>query len=77
MHLSDLHRYRWKVGVLSTRGVLASTAMVGFGLMWLTQLAGIDPPLIWYLPFDSEEPFRSKHKRSPVADDLNKGVDAL
>jgi len=34
--LSDLRRHRWQVGVLSTLGVLVSTAIVGFGLMWLT-----------------------------------------
>lgn len=49
--LSDLRRYRWQVGVLSTLGVLASTAIIGFGLMWLTQLAGVDLPLIWCLLF--------------------------
>ena len=49
--LSDLKRHRWQVGVLSTLGVLASTAIVGFGLMWLTQLAGIELPLIWCLLF--------------------------
>ncbi len=49
--LSDLKRHRWQVGVLSTLGVLVSTAIVGFGLMWLTQLAGIELPLIWCLLF--------------------------
>ena len=49
--LSDLRRHRWQVGVLSTLGVLVSTAIVGFGLMWLTQLAGIELPLIWCLLF--------------------------
>lgn len=49
--LSDLKRHRWQVGVLSTVGVLVSTLIVGFGLMMLTQLAGLDVPLIWCLLF--------------------------
>ena len=49
--LGDLSRHRWQVLVLSTLGVLASTAIVGFGLLGITRLAGIELPLVWCLLF--------------------------
>lgn len=49
--ISDLRRHWLPVGVLSTVGVLVSTALVGFGLSIITRLAGMEVPLIWCLVF--------------------------
>jgi CPA1 family monovalent cation:H+ antiporter len=49
--MGDLRRHGWQVGVLSTLGVLASTAIVGFGLFWVTGMAGVELPLVWCLVF--------------------------
>jgi Na+:H+ antiporter len=49
--LDDLRRHKWQVTVLSTLGVLASTFIVGFGLLAITRLVGIELPLIWCLLF--------------------------
>ena len=49
--LSDLKRHWLPVGILSTVGVLVSTLIVGYALQLVTQLAGLDLPLIWCLVF--------------------------
>ena len=53
LHVSweDLRRARWPVLLLSTVGVLISTAIVGFGFYALAQFVGITIPLIWCLVF--------------------------
>ena len=48
---SELRRSRLAVLVLSTVGVLLSTALVGAGLFLLAPLAGIDLPFAWCLVF--------------------------
>jgi CPA1 family monovalent cation:H+ antiporter len=49
--MSDLRRHWLPVGILSTVGILASTAIVGFGINLITALAGLEVPLIWCLLF--------------------------
>jgi len=53
LHVSwtDLRRARWPVLLLSTIGVLLSTALVGAGLWLLGRLIGVEIPLIWCLVF--------------------------
>ena len=47
----ELRRGRWPILVLSTVGVLLSTALVGGGFYLLTQWLGVPLPLIWCLVF--------------------------
>ena len=49
--LGDLSRHKWQVTLLSTIGVLVSTAIVGLGLWAITLAAGIAVPLVWCLVF--------------------------
>ena len=42
---------KWAIGFLATVGVLISTAVVGFGLWWVSRLLGAEIPLIWALVF--------------------------
>ncbi|WP_156681221.1 cation:proton antiporter [Sphingomonas profundi] len=48
---SEMHRGRWAILILSTVGVLASTAIVGFGFQFIAGLMGLSIPLIWCLVF--------------------------
>jgi CPA1 family monovalent cation:H+ antiporter len=48
---SQMRRGRWPILVLSTIGVLISTALVGGGFFGLARLIGLDIPLIWCLVF--------------------------
>jgi CPA1 family monovalent cation:H+ antiporter len=47
----EMHRGRWPVLVLSTAGVLVSTAIVGGLLFVANKVVGISLPLIWCLAF--------------------------
>jgi monovalent cation:H+ antiporter, CPA1 family len=49
--LAQLRAERLIIGVLSTIGVLLSTALVGGGSMLITGLLGIPVPLVWCLVF--------------------------
>jgi CPA1 family monovalent cation:H+ antiporter len=49
--LSLLRRRAWSVGMMATTGVLISTAVVGLGLWWLSDLLGLDIPFTWALVF--------------------------
>jgi CPA1 family monovalent cation:H+ antiporter len=53
LHVSwtDMRRARWPVFILSTIGVLISTAIVGAGLFYGAQLSGLPIPLSWCLVF--------------------------
>ncbi len=42
---------RWAIGLMATIGVCISTAIVGTGFYFATQLAGLDIPFIWALVF--------------------------
>ena len=48
---SEMRKGRWPILVLSTVGVLISTAIVGFGFQFLLLLFGIQLPLLWCLVF--------------------------
>ncbi|MEO6092806.1 MAG: sodium:proton antiporter [Novosphingobium sp.] len=48
---SEMRRGCWAILVLSTIGVLISTAVVGFGFHMLSGLVGLAMPLIWCLVF--------------------------
>jgi len=48
---SQMRRGRWPILVLSTIGVLISTALVGGGFFGLARLIGLDIALIWCLVF--------------------------
>ena len=48
---SEMHRGRWAILILSTAGVLASTAIVGFGFQIIAGLMGLSIPLVWCLVF--------------------------
>lgn len=48
---TEMRKGRWPILVLSTVGVLLSTAIVGFGFQSLLGLFGIDLPLLWCLIF--------------------------
>lgn len=48
---AEMRKGRWPILVLSTVGVLLSTAIVGFGFQFLLGLFGIDLPLLWCLVF--------------------------
>ncbi|HOY76985.1 MAG TPA: sodium:proton antiporter [Hyphomonadaceae bacterium] len=49
--LADLKRHWMPVGILSTVGVLVSTVIIGYAFQIITQLAGLELPLIWCLVF--------------------------
>ncbi len=49
--MADLRRHWAPVAILSTVGILASTAIIGFGVSLITGLAGLEVPLIWCLLF--------------------------
>lgn len=48
---SEMRRGRWPILILSTIGVLISTAIVGFGFLAITYLLGLQVPVIWCLVF--------------------------
>lgn len=48
---SEMQRGRWPILVLSTVGVLVSTALVGGGFALLSRAMGLDIPMIWCLVF--------------------------
>ncbi len=48
---TEMRRGRWPILVLSTVGVLLSTAIVGYGFQWLLGLFGIALPILWCLVF--------------------------
>lgn len=47
----EMRRGRWPILVLSTVGVIISTALVGVGFHTLSMLVGLPVPLIWCLVF--------------------------
>jgi CPA1 family monovalent cation:H+ antiporter len=49
--LGELRRGRWQILILSTIGVIASTALVGVGFMYAARLLGRELPLSWCLVF--------------------------
>ena len=49
--MAFLRSRRWAIGLMATIGVCISTAIIGFGFHFATQLLGIDIPLIWALVF--------------------------
>lgn len=48
---ADMRRGRWPILVLSTIGVLLSTAIVGFGFQLVAGWFGVELPLLWCLVF--------------------------
>lgn len=48
---SDMRRGRWPILILSTVGVLLSTTIVGFGFFLLSQMLGLQVPLLWCFVF--------------------------
>ena len=48
---AEMARRRWTILVLSTIGVLFSTALVGGGFLLLSRLVGFDLPTIWCFVF--------------------------
>ncbi len=48
---SEMHRGRWPILVLSTVGVLISTALIGGGFYLLSGWLGLAVPLIWCMVF--------------------------
>lgn len=48
---SDMKKGRWPILILSTVGVLLSTALVGGGFHLLGRLIGLDVPIVWCLVF--------------------------
>lgn len=53
LHVSwqQLQKGRWAILVLSTVGVMLSTAIVGAGFLWLTRAMGYSIPAIWCFVF--------------------------
>lgn len=53
LHVSwqQLHKGRWAILVLSTVGVVLSTAIIGGGFLWLTHATGHPLPAIWCFVF--------------------------
>lgn len=49
--LSYLLKSRWTVLSMASFGVILSTVLIGFGFRWLSQLFGLDVPLLWCLVF--------------------------
>lgn len=50
---TEMRRGRWPILVLSTIGVLISTAIIGGGFYWMGRGVGIEIPFIWCLVFGS------------------------
>jgi CPA1 family monovalent cation:H+ antiporter len=48
---SDMKKGRWPILILSTVGVLLSTALIGGGFFLLAQLVGLNVPIVWCLVF--------------------------
>ena len=48
---TDMRRGRWPILVLSTIGVLLSTALVGTGFFLLCRSLGLDLPILWCMVF--------------------------
>ncbi|MEO5866567.1 MAG: sodium:proton antiporter, partial [Sphingomonas sp.] len=48
---SDMKRGRWPIVVLSTIGVLLSTALIGSGFYLLAAITGLSVPIVWCLVF--------------------------
>lgn len=48
---SEMRRGRWPILILSTVGVLISTALVGSGFFLLSQVLGLATPLLWCFVF--------------------------
>ncbi|MEO6432402.1 MAG: sodium:proton antiporter [Sphingomicrobium sp.] len=48
-----MRRGRWLILVLSTVGVLISTAIIGGGFFWLSRGLGVDIPIMWCFVFGS------------------------
>jgi CPA1 family monovalent cation:H+ antiporter len=48
---SDMRKGRWPILLLSTVGVLLSTALIGGGFLLLTRAVGLEVPLAWCLVF--------------------------
>jgi CPA1 family monovalent cation:H+ antiporter len=48
---SLLRRRAWPIGVMATAGVAISTAIIGVGLWWMSDLLGTPLPLSWALVF--------------------------
>lgn len=48
---SEMRRGRWPILLLSTVGVLISTALVGFGFAAVASVSGLEVPLIWCFVF--------------------------
>ena len=51
--MAFLKSRRWAIGLMATIGVCISTAIVGTGFYFATQLVGLDIPFIWALVFGS------------------------
>jgi len=49
--MAFLKSRRWAIGMMATIGVCISTAIVGTGFYFATQLVGLDIPFIWALVF--------------------------
>lgn len=49
--MAFLKSRRWAIGLMATVGVCISTAIVGTGFYFATQLVGLDIPFIWALVF--------------------------
>ncbi len=49
--LGEMRRRRLSILSLATLGVLASTAVVGFGVFWAARMLGLHLPLAWALVF--------------------------
>ena len=48
---SEMRKGRWPILLLSTLGVLLSTAIVGGGFLLLTRAVGLEVPFVWCLVF--------------------------
>ncbi|MBX3531051.1 MAG: sodium:proton antiporter [Rhizobiaceae bacterium] len=51
VNFAKLADQKWAIGFLATFGVLISTAIVGFGMWWVSRLLGSEVPLVWALVF--------------------------
>jgi len=49
--LSELHSYRWQIGLLAVFGTLFSTLIVGFALWWVLPAIGLPLPLLYCMVF--------------------------
>lgn len=53
VHLDELKKQKWVVGLLASFGVISSTVMIGFASYGIFGLLGLDIPLIYCLLFGS------------------------